>query len=312
MRYRVAGDELRPGATAATIVDGHPMAKKGETGRALGAALMSSLVGAVFGGFAEKNAFEDMLVVLAFGVVGWVMVRIDWQRPPLLLGLVLGPLMENRLFPATDNYGWGWVGRPGVLILFALTFVGIFYPALKKRWGKEEKKAEIPAAETVEEVERGAIKNWDAVFCAFLILALGLALWQSRNFGYRAGLFPWTIGFPVLALAVAQLALILTGRTSRTVGSDGGAGSELPRDLVVSRTKSIVGWIIGVMIAIWLLGFSLAVPVTTLLYLRFTGREKWPITIVFAAVSWAFFFGLFEYAVNIPFPRGQLFEWFSP
>src|SRR3990170_4600969 len=38
--------------TAATIVDGHPLAKKGEAGRALGAALMSSLVGAVFGAFA--------------------------------------------------------------------------------------------------------------------------------------------------------------------------------------------------------------------------------------------------------------------
>lgn len=40
------------GITAATIVDGHPMAKKGEAGRALGAALTSSLVGAVFGAFA--------------------------------------------------------------------------------------------------------------------------------------------------------------------------------------------------------------------------------------------------------------------
>ncbi len=35
--------------TVATIVDGFPMAKKGEAGRALGAALMSSLVGAVIG-----------------------------------------------------------------------------------------------------------------------------------------------------------------------------------------------------------------------------------------------------------------------
>src|ERR1041384_2572532 len=39
------------GICASTIVDGHPMAKKGEAGRALGAALMSSLVGAVFGAF---------------------------------------------------------------------------------------------------------------------------------------------------------------------------------------------------------------------------------------------------------------------
>ena len=45
------------GITAATIVDGHPMAKKGEAGRALGAALMSSLVGAVFGAFALALAF---------------------------------------------------------------------------------------------------------------------------------------------------------------------------------------------------------------------------------------------------------------
>src|SRR4030043_1237836 len=37
--------------TAATIVDGHPMAKKGEAGRALGAVLLSSLVGALFGAF---------------------------------------------------------------------------------------------------------------------------------------------------------------------------------------------------------------------------------------------------------------------
>src|SRR5918994_3289638 len=37
--------------TASTIVDGHPMAKKGEAGRALGAVLMSSLVGAIFGAF---------------------------------------------------------------------------------------------------------------------------------------------------------------------------------------------------------------------------------------------------------------------
>ena len=37
------------GLSAATVVDGYPMAKRGEAGRALGAALMSSLVGALIG-----------------------------------------------------------------------------------------------------------------------------------------------------------------------------------------------------------------------------------------------------------------------
>ena len=50
------------------------------------------------GAFAEKNAFEDMIIVLFFGGLGWVMEKMEWPRPPVLLGLVLGPLAENRLF----------------------------------------------------------------------------------------------------------------------------------------------------------------------------------------------------------------------
>src|SRR3989475_3647693 len=37
------------------------------------------------GAFAEKNVFEDLGVVLAFGALGWVMAKLDWPRPPLLL-----------------------------------------------------------------------------------------------------------------------------------------------------------------------------------------------------------------------------------
>jgi TctA family transporter len=54
--------------TVATIVDGYPLAKRGEAGRALGAVLMSSLIGALFG--ASFLAFTIPIVrplVLAFG-----------------------------------------------------------------------------------------------------------------------------------------------------------------------------------------------------------------------------------------------------
>ena len=85
------------------------------------------------GAFAEKNTFEDLILVLFFGVLGWALLRFDWPRPPLILGLVLGPLAENRLFLSTDNYGLAWLLRPGVLILIVLTLVGAFYPLLKSR-----------------------------------------------------------------------------------------------------------------------------------------------------------------------------------
>ncbi|MGH7417250.1 MAG: tripartite tricarboxylate transporter permease, partial [Candidatus Rokuibacteriota bacterium] len=85
------------------------------------------------GAFAEKNAFEDLYLVLFFGVLGWVMEKLHWPRPPLILGLVLGPLAENRLFLATDNYGLEWLARPWVLVLIALTLAGAIYPYLKAK-----------------------------------------------------------------------------------------------------------------------------------------------------------------------------------
>ena len=92
------------------------------------------------GAFAEKNAFEDMVVVLFFGALGWIMEKLEWPRPPVLLGLVLGPLAENRLFLATDNYGFAWLGRPTVIGIFVLTLFGVFYPMIKT-WRQDREKS---------------------------------------------------------------------------------------------------------------------------------------------------------------------------
>jgi TctA family transporter len=55
-------------ASAATILDGHAMAKKGQAGRALGAVLASSMVGALVGAFALALAIPVVRpLVLTFG-----------------------------------------------------------------------------------------------------------------------------------------------------------------------------------------------------------------------------------------------------
>src|SRR5262249_13395337 len=93
------------------------------------------------GAFAEKNVFEDLGVVLAFGALGCVMARLGWPRPPLLLGLVLGPLAENRLFLSTDNYGGAWLLRPGVLVLLAVAAAGIVISLVRSRVGERARQA---------------------------------------------------------------------------------------------------------------------------------------------------------------------------
>ncbi|HEX9786397.1 MAG TPA: tripartite tricarboxylate transporter permease, partial [Candidatus Binatia bacterium] len=260
------------------------------------------------GAFAEKNAFQDLGIVLIFGILGWIMVKFGWQRPPLLLGLVLGPLMENRLFLSTDNYGLAWVSRPGVLIIFALILVGIFYPVLKSRWQSRATIQVGPSQPSkTSEGERPEKFSLNLLFTAGIIIIFAWSLWESKSFGYRAGLFPWTIGYPVLALAIAQFIRELLGKSG-----GGGLESEveidLPKAVVRRRTVGILGWIIGFFLLIWLIGFSYAVPVTTFFYLKLSGKEKWPITIIFTAVTWGFFYGVFDYALRIPFPEGLLFS----
>ncbi len=92
--------------TAATIVDGHPMAKKGEAGRALGAVLMSSLIGAIFGGFALALAIPVVRpLVLTFGSPEFLMLALlgitfvaSLSGENLLKGMIAGGL---GLFLAT-------------------------------------------------------------------------------------------------------------------------------------------------------------------------------------------------------------------
>jgi TctA family transporter len=260
------------------------------------------------GAFAEKNAFEDMLVVLFFGALGWILEKLEWPRPPVLLGLVLGPLAENRLFLSTDNYGLAWTHRPGVLIIFALTLFGIFYPIIKsRREAKQKADARTEEQKQTDQTNAESGLHFGAAtwFTLALIATLALALWQSRNFGFRAGLFPWVIGTPTLILAFLQLARDMLGKKGPGAAAGGHVADTSPQ-LVHQRTVKIILWTFGFFLAIWLLGFTYAVPLMLFLYLRLAGKESWVMTVAVTFGTWLFYWGLFEKMLNVPFPEGLL------
>jgi putative tricarboxylic transport membrane protein len=253
------------------------------------------------GAFAEKNVFEDLGVVLAFGALGWIMSRLDWPRPPLLLGLVLGPLAENRLFLSTDNYGLGWLLRPGVLIILAIILAGLAVPIVQQRRGGV---APAEPGATGPAPIRWRLDGATALN-AGLVLLFASALWTSRRFDARAGLFPWTIASASLVLAIVNVAGGLRAPRAPAPGDDDPAAE--PPDSA-RRTLAICAWILGMYAAIWLVGFSLATLVTTLLYLR-AARERWPLSVGLSLAGFAFVYGLFEKGLGVPFPPGQLFVW---
>jgi len=117
-------------ASAATVLDGFPMAKKGEAGRALSAAYMSSLMGGVFGAFLLAVSIPILRPVmlylgspelLAFSVLGISMVAVLSGNAPLrgitagCLGVMIAMIGSD---PQTGTLRWTfdslylWDGLP--------------------------------------------------------------------------------------------------------------------------------------------------------------------------------------------------------
>ena len=68
------------------------------------------------------------------------------------------------------------------------------------------------------------------------------------------------------------------------------------------------GWIVGFFLAIWIIGFVPASAIATFLYLKYGAGEQWPVTAALTLSCWLFFYGFFDYGLQLPFPHGAIFE----
>jgi TctA family transporter len=81
----------------------------------------------LMGAFSVHRDPADLLVVVVFGVIGYLMRRYSYPRPAMILGLVLGDLMEKYLYRSMASYGFTWLGRPAVIALLSLAAVSFLF-----------------------------------------------------------------------------------------------------------------------------------------------------------------------------------------
>ena len=73
------------------------------------------LLFAIVGSFAINNSLFDVGVMLLFGLVGFVMEENGFPVAPTILGVVLGPLLEENFINSmikADGHPIGLVDRP--------------------------------------------------------------------------------------------------------------------------------------------------------------------------------------------------------
>src|SRR5215469_8276687 len=177
---------------AATVIDGHQMARKGEAGRAFGAGFMSSLAGGLFGALVLALAIPILRPVLlavgspellGFSVFGLSMVATLSGRAPLkgltaaALGLMIsmiGSSQETGTLRWTFDWLYLWDGLPLVpatLGLFAIPELADL--AITRTKIAQHHELDVGLASQWRGV-RDVARNWWLVLrCSALGVALG-------------------------------------------------------------------------------------------------------------------------------------------
>jgi TctA family transporter len=280
-----------------------------------GAILIPSiLVLILLGGYVESHTLFALFLTLAAGAVGYVMVQLDWPRPPLILGLVLGRLIEKNLFTSYQAYGVGLFARP-VVIAVLVSGIGILlWPLWQRRSGRGSRDVagvSIP------------VSRLEVATCAATVVLMIWALWTARTWPFQARLFPWAIGFPVLGLTLLQLVisakrffwvgpekkaqsatpasvpdepLLLSGELATSVHDLEARAIAMEHDAEMEAAAgdrrnpiTIVVWCFVFALAIGLLGFKLGATLSTFLFLWLAARESWKITLGLALGTYLFF-----------------------
>ena len=146
----------------------------------------------------------------------------------------------------------------------------------------------------------------------FLIFFIVFA-YVAKDWRLQARLYPWVIGIPMVILALVQVILDLKGveRKQQDAAPVDFQFAQTTVDPAVAKRRAITmfAWFFGFFFAIWLLGFSLTIPLMVFGYMYIQSKEKLWLTLTLTAIAWLFFWSLFVKLLTLPFPDGMIFTW---
>jgi putative tricarboxylic transport membrane protein len=104
------------------------------------------LILCVIGAYAVNYSVFDVWVMLAFGILGYVLRRFDFEAAPVVLGLVLGRILENSLRQSLvilDGNVWNFWSRPLSAILMICVILAVALPPLVRIFLRKKGKGPI-------------------------------------------------------------------------------------------------------------------------------------------------------------------------
>jgi putative tricarboxylic transport membrane protein len=255
------------------------------------------------GSYAERNAIFDVGLMVVFGLVGMLSGRAKYPVVSMLLGILLGPLVEVNFYRSL-RVGLGsyavFVTRPITLVLLLITFVFMAWPFISPVL-KRKKKGEVPSSKEEEILDSTTDSvRVELVLLIGVLFFFGLIQWRSWQYSKDTAMFPEIVSILGLGLGIYHLLILLRKITSRHRRE---APCDIPKTCV-PPWLSFLGF--GVYVVLF---YFIGLPAATTLYLAGAGfiagyrRKKvlFPLSIAMGASLY-----VFAWLMRIPLPAWGL------
>jgi TctA family transporter len=261
--------------------------------------------------FEGTHDWGDLFTLMIFGVVGWIMKRLGWPRPPMVLGLVIGGIFERYLYISTSLYGAAWLLRPVVLVILALVAWALFRPL-----------SEIVRSVIAELRQVGTHPfriSASAAFTVAIIVFIIIAILLSSDWPAAAKPVPLTACYMALTAATLNLVNELFGKQQAAIaGVDGGvatgthAGTDMGMPDAAVRRGAVIYflWLGGLMALVATIGFIPAIAVFIFVYMHFGFKEPATNSAIYAFATALLCWGLFHKLLAVAWPQSLLGDTF--
>ncbi len=274
--------------------------------------LMPLILSIVFiAAFQGSRKWGDIYAVFTFGLIGWIMKRLKWPRPPLILGVVLGDIVERYLFVSINLYGAAWLLNPGVIVLFSMSIIGIFGPFVR------EVKASRGVLKMLGNLTAPRFDVHTAAYVVY-ISALITLIYLTNEWEPLSTIAPLIVGYTALGIATVSFINHTFRRETeplpgakRTMHFDTSADDgELPQKTMLRRAAAFFGWLLGFIGSMAMIGVLPTVTIFVILYMRVEAKEPWRLVVALSGGMTLFCYLLFEKLLLLPWPATVVGDWF--
>jgi putative tricarboxylic transport membrane protein len=248
------------------------------------------------GAWLGNASIGDWISCTVFGLLGYVMKRGGWPRPPIVLALVLGGILESSFqISMRIHQGVGWLTRPIVLIIMLVILASII-----AGWRRLVKLRGEPVAHGEDEQPNPVIS------LPLAILLTAIFVWA----GFSSLEWPRSVKqLPILvAIAGTMLSIVVLLQDTIALRKTKLAMRTWHATLRDGWSRAMMGgairftaYLAAIIILTLLVGQKIALPLVMTIYLLRWGQFNALPSLAYGTAGWAIITIFYDRILGLPF-----------